>query len=225
MNEFFLQFPQVKSFTKQIVESCKSRGFVQTISRRKRFLPDINSEDIQTRNYAQRQAVNTVIQGSASDIVKQAMLKIRLNLSHYFGCSAKLVMQIHDEIVVEIIDESILEETIALMRDCMSCVPGIKASNVPFPVNIKCGKNLEDMKDYQELSGVKQLKYSSESVQNRESLEMHQALNSKVITTCSNQKSAIFPEEDHIEDIRFDLDLPAVKSELAVKLERFRFPQ
>jgi hypothetical protein len=226
MKQFFLQFPQVKSFNQQIIESCKSKGYVQTISRRKRFLPDINSDDQQRRNYAQRQAVNTVVQGSASDIVKQAMLKLRLNLSNYFGTSARLVMQIHDEIVVEVTDESILDDVIDLMKECMSCVPGIKNSSVSFPVNIKVGKTLDDLSnykcqiskeksDFREIENVAQANTCEMSSRSKESSEKTR------FASDSNNTFKDAASDCEPEDIIFDI--PSVKQEIAAKLDQFRF--
>lgn len=74
----------MKNFIKQTVAKCRERGFVETISKRRRYLPLINHSNLGARNHAERQAVNTTIQGSAADLVKTAMVQLQQQLSSSF---------------------------------------------------------------------------------------------------------------------------------------------
>jgi hypothetical protein len=222
IRQFFERFPEVKNFTEKVIESCRKNGYVQTISRRKRYLPDINSEDNQRKNYAQRQAVNTIIQGSASDIVKQAMLKIRLNLACHLKNKAQLVMQIHDEIVVELYDPSKVEETVNLMKECMSCVPGINQAVIPFPVSIKVGTKLGDLQNHSNINNCS-FEDRASSIQKLTTGDKDW-ISSTPLDIIPFSQSNIHDNADayeFAEIIRFDT--ASVQKEISSKLDSFRF--
>ncbi|PIK33249.1 hypothetical protein BSL78_29937 [Apostichopus japonicus] len=84
METFRDQYKGMKNFIKQTVDKCRERGFVETISKRRRYLPSINHSNLGARNHAERQAVNTTIQGSAADLVKTAMVQLQQQLSLSF---------------------------------------------------------------------------------------------------------------------------------------------
>ena len=97
-------YPGVKSFMSDTIEFCKRRGFVVTISGRKRFLPAIHSVDKSTQNQAERQAVNTVIQGSAADLIKMAMINIDRHFRKVDDSLTRLVLQQHNELLYECVE-------------------------------------------------------------------------------------------------------------------------
>lgn len=151
VSKMMKMFPKLMAFKDQTRKSCKKNGYVETISRRKRYLPDINSRSEELAQGAQRQAVNTIIQGSSSDIMKQAMLMIRKNLWAKFQDSARIVLQVHDEIVVQVNseDEKDVQAVITLMSECMRSIPGLQDCNVPFPVNFRLGFNFANLEPVQ----------------------------------------------------------------------------
>ena len=100
IKEFLSRFPLIRSYTNRVRATILRKGFIETISMRRRLLPDLRSPNSQKRAYAERQSLNSVIQGSASDMVKLAMVAIREEIERQ-GIShtrARIVMQIHDEI-------------------------------------------------------------------------------------------------------------------------------
>ena len=123
MEKFKNRFVGIKSFVQQTVEFAKSKGFVVTIGGRKRYFSTINSQIAQARNQAERQAVNTTVQGSAADLVKKAMINVENSIAYEFRCRSacdpsnskgkkyerftrsqhlpKLVLQLHDELIYE----------------------------------------------------------------------------------------------------------------------------
>ena len=129
-------YPGVKSFMSDTIEFCKRRGFVVTISGRKRFLPAIHSVDKSTQSQAERQAVNTVIQGSAADLIKMAMI----NIDHHFrkvdDSLTRLVLQLHDELLYECV-ESRVDEVAKVVSHKMSTA--LKETKIYFPVKLKTG--------------------------------------------------------------------------------------
>lgn len=119
IDKYFQAFPGVKSFMTKTIWSCKEIGFVTTILGRRRNLPDIRSHDFMTRSHAEREANNSVIQGTAADLVKAAMIAIdkdkRLN-----EMGVELINQIHDELVLlgpECEEDE--EEALSLVKDYM----------------------------------------------------------------------------------------------------------
>lgn len=94
---YFENFPQVKEYMDKSIEKARKDGFVQTIMGRRRYLHDINSNNAVVRGMAERNAINTPIQGSAADIIKMAMIRIHHEFVHY-GLKSKMVLQVHDEL-------------------------------------------------------------------------------------------------------------------------------
>ena len=116
-------------------------GFVKTLFGRIRPIPDINSKDFNLRNFAERTAVNSPIQGTAADIIKIAMIRIHAALRER-GLSAKILLQVHDELVLEA-PKAEAEETCALVRAQME---GAAALLVPLKVDLNAADNWMDMK-------------------------------------------------------------------------------
>ena len=94
---YFATYPQVKAYMDKSIEVAREHGYVETISHRKRYLPDINSRNATTRGYAERNAINAPIQGSAADIIKIAMTRIQQRFQAY-NLKAKMILQVHDEL-------------------------------------------------------------------------------------------------------------------------------
>jgi DNA polymerase-1 len=97
IDNYFVTFPQVKTYIEKSIADAREKGYVETMFHRKRFLPDINSHNAIVRGYAERNAVNAPIQGSAADIIKVAMAKIyeSFQAEHI---RSKMILQVHDEL-------------------------------------------------------------------------------------------------------------------------------
>ena len=94
---YFETYPKVKAYMDHSIEVARTQGYVETIFHRKRFLPDINSRNATVRGYAERNAINAPIQGSAADIIKVAMVRIYRRFTEE-GLKAKMILQVHDEL-------------------------------------------------------------------------------------------------------------------------------
>lgn len=153
------RYKGLKSFIGQTVSDCQARGYVKTILHRIRYLPNIGSESGAARAHAERQAVNTTIQGSAADIVKVAMVNIdRVLQNMYPDCAlthcqrsgtepprgAHLVLQLHDELLYEV-NDSDLTVVINLIKHEMETAMTLR---VNLPVKVKVGKNWGEMTEY-----------------------------------------------------------------------------
>lgn len=111
---YFETYPGVKSYMEKSIEIAREKGYVETIFHRKRFLPDINSRNSVVRGYAERNAINAPIQGSAADIIKVAMARIYKRFQAE-GIKAKMILQVHDELNFSVpLDEKEIVEEIVL---------------------------------------------------------------------------------------------------------------
>jgi len=133
---YFLRYPKVKDYIQEQIEKAKNDGYVTTILGRRREIPEINSKNSGIRQFAERQAINTPIQGSAADLIKKAMVEIYRQMRKS-GLKSKLILQIHDELVFEV-PKSELDSLIRLVRQKME---GCFSFYVPIEVVIKKGKN------------------------------------------------------------------------------------
>jgi DNA polymerase-1 len=137
IDRYFGHYHGVKQFMEDIVAQAKENGYVTTLLGRRRVLPDINSANKTRREFAERTALNSPIQGTAADIIKLASIRTDQQLKHQ-NLRAKVVLQIHDELVLDAPDDE-LEETSALIKKVMESVLDL---SVPLLVNISVGDNL-----------------------------------------------------------------------------------
>jgi DNA polymerase-1 len=126
----------VERFLNKVLAECRAHGYVSTILGRRRSITGIRPGTRRQRNPSERTAVNTVIQGSAADLIKEAMLAVHRRL-HREKLSARLLLQIHDELVFEVPPTEV--ETVSrLVTEEMSSVLSLRA---PLKVDIKTGRN------------------------------------------------------------------------------------
>ncbi|HLR11252.1 MAG TPA: DNA polymerase I [Sporosarcina sp.] len=138
---YLASFPGVKQYMDTIIEKAKKDGYVTTLMNRRRYLPDIKSSNFNVRGFAERTAMNTPIQGSAADIIKQAMIHMNERLKEE-GLQARMLLQVHDELIFEAPANEIekLKELVpAVMESAISL-------SVPLKVDIAYGPSWYDMK-------------------------------------------------------------------------------
>jgi DNA polymerase-1 len=142
IDAYFLRYPQVKEYMQNQIKKAQKDGFVTTLLGRRRYLPQVNNKNQGLRQFAERQAINTPIQGTASDLIKLAMIKIHrhINIKHL---KARMNLQIHDELLFDVPQEEV-NEVIDLVKEDMEQV--LKLS-VPIVVDIKKGKNWLEMEE------------------------------------------------------------------------------
>ena len=139
--EAYLQrYDGVRRYMKEIVESGRENGYVQTLCGRKRWLPDLHSRNFNLRSFAERTALNTPIQGTAADIIKLAMLRAAEAMREN-GMQSKMLLQVHDELIFDV-PQAEQQQMITLVRQAME---GAFALNVPLVVDTKIGENWYDM--------------------------------------------------------------------------------
>ena len=117
IDTYFERFPGIKDYMETIVREARDKGYVETLYKRRRELPDINSRNFNVRNFAERTAINSPIQGSAADILKVAMINLDKALTDA-GLSTRMLLQVHDEIVLEV-PMAELETVKAMVKETM----------------------------------------------------------------------------------------------------------
>ena len=117
IDTYFERFPGIKNYMENIVREARDKGYVETLYKRRRELPDINSRNFNVRNFAERTAINSPIQGSAADILKVAMINLDKALTDA-GLSTRMLLQVHDEIVLEV-PMAELETVKAMVKETM----------------------------------------------------------------------------------------------------------
>lgn len=141
IESYLNSYPGVKKYMEEIVQIGKKYGYVETILKRRRYLPDLNSKNKMLQSFARRMALNTPIQGTSADIIKLAMIRIYDELKKQ-NLSARMLLQVHDDLIFEV-PKAELEETIYMVRYCMENAIELK---VPLEVSVKVGPNWYDMK-------------------------------------------------------------------------------
>ena len=136
MSKYFERFGGIQTYLKSVVEEARLKGYTETILGRRRYLPDLNADNKQRRDIAERMALNAPIQGSAADIIKVAMLNV-LKLIRENSMKSRLLLQVHDELIFEIApnEDAAMEK---LVREAMGSA---YALNVPLEVNVGFGKS------------------------------------------------------------------------------------
>ncbi len=136
IENYFLQYPGIKKYMTETIDFAKENGYVETLMKRRRYLRDINSANATVRGFAERNAINAPIQGSAADMIKLAMINI-FNEMNARKLKSKMTMQVHDELVFEV-HQSELEEMKTLVKEKMQSAMKL---NVPILVEVGVGKN------------------------------------------------------------------------------------
>ena len=143
MDEYFERFGGVRDYLREVVDEARLRGFTETLMGRRRYLPDLSSDNRQRREMAERMALNAPIQGSAADVVKVAMLGVDAALRDA-GLSSRMLLQVHDELVFEVApgEREALE---TLVRHEMGAVVEERLGlTVPLEVSVGVGRSWDD---------------------------------------------------------------------------------
>jgi DNA polymerase-1 len=135
---YFDRYKNIKKFMDETITFAKKKGYVTTILKRRRYIPEINSTNERVKGFSERAAINTPVQGSAADLIKLAMLRC---FETFKGSDIKMLIQVHDELVFEVPGKK-LSATAEKIRDIMESVIDL---NVPLKVDIESGPNWADL--------------------------------------------------------------------------------
>lgn len=139
IDDYFAQYPGVRDFIDRTIGDAKMNGYVSTLFNRRRFIPELASSTAAVRNFGERMAINTPIQGTAADLIKLAMINIQKRLTRE-NLRSKMILQVHDELVFEVPDLEI-EPMKKLVKEEME---GVLTLSVPIRVDVSVGKNWDE---------------------------------------------------------------------------------
>ncbi len=142
LNSYFKKFPEIKDYMKSTVNFCRKSGYVSNIFGRKTHLTGINDKNFNVRNFQERAAINAPIQGSASEIMRLAMIRINKEISNNKNNSLKMLLQIHDELIFEESSKETKKST-KLIKDLMLSVKDseLHSFSIPLLVDVNIGEN------------------------------------------------------------------------------------
>ena len=136
IDSYFEMYPKIKDYISKAVDTAREKGYIETEFGRRRYLPDINSRNAVVRGYAERNAVNAPIQGTAADIIKIAMIRVQQRLDTE-GCKARMILQVHDELNFSIP----ADEFDKVKRIVIEEMQGAYKMSVPLEADCGEGKN------------------------------------------------------------------------------------
>jgi DNA polymerase-1 len=136
---YFERYPGVRRYMDETKAKAREAGFVETLFGRRLYLPEILSRNQALRQYAERSAINAPMQGTAADIIKRAMIDVDAWLRDS-GAPGRLIMQVHDELVVEVADSAV-EEIVTQLRARMARAAELR---VPLKVDVGIGRNWDE---------------------------------------------------------------------------------
>lgn len=139
IDKYFQQYPGIKTYIDEYIEFARKNGYVKTMFNRRRYLPEINDQNRSVRQFAERNAINTPIQGSAADIIKVAMLRIHEKMK---GMKSKMILQVHDELVFDVHNDE-TDQMVKIVTDGMQKACKLK---VPLVADIGVADNWLDAK-------------------------------------------------------------------------------
>ena len=150
IDDYFATYPGIKTYMEETLEYAKEHQCVRSLAGRVRYLPDINAKNAIQRNFAERTAINTPIQGTAADLIKAAMLKIEAEVLPKFP-KAKMVLQIHDELLFEVEDDAPKEEFEIAIKKAMEDPDILKnftgsSLQIPIKADASWGSNWGELK-------------------------------------------------------------------------------
>ncbi|MCH9815744.1 MAG: DNA polymerase I, partial [Actinomycetia bacterium] len=139
MDDYFERFGGIRDYLAHVVEEARARGYTETMFGRRRYLPDLNSDNRQRRQMAERMALNAPIQGSAADIIKIAMINLAREL-RAAKLGSRMLLQVHDELVLEVASGEV-DSVSEIVSGSMAQAAGL---SVPLEVSIGLGSNWND---------------------------------------------------------------------------------
>ena len=142
LNSYFIKFPEIKDYMNETIKFCRKNGYVSNIFGRRTHLNGINDKNYNIRNFQERAAINAPIQGSASEIMRLAMIRLSKRLDKKINQKTKMLLQIHDELIFETPKEDVKRVSKMIVEEMSSVVKSDQHSfSIPLTVDLNTGEN------------------------------------------------------------------------------------
>ena len=146
LNSYFAKFPEIKIYMENTIKFCRKSGYVNNIFGRRSHFNGINDKNYNVRNFQERAAINAPIQGSASEIMRLAMIRLNKKLSEQKSLKSKMLLQIHDELIFEVKKDEISKMKKIIQDEMMSVVNSdFHSFSIPLTVDINSGENWDSL--------------------------------------------------------------------------------
>ena len=145
IDKYFLRYPKVRQFLDGEIKKARDLGYVSTLFGRRRYLPDIHNRNMGLRQFAERQAINAPMQGTAADIIKIAMVKIARRLAKE-KLASTMIMTVHDELVFDVPQDELKKMASLVLQE----MEGAMDLSVPMKTSVKVGPNWLEMEKLKE---------------------------------------------------------------------------
>ena len=142
LNAYFIKFPEIKNYMEYTIKFCRKSGFVNNIFGRRTHVTGINDKNFNVRNFQERAAINAPIQGSASEIMRLAMIRINKKFESIKNLNCKILLQIHDELIFEVKKDEVLEYEKLIKKEMSSVKDSdLHTFSIPLSIDINHGNN------------------------------------------------------------------------------------
>ena len=142
LNAYFIKFPEIKNYMEYTIKFCRKSGFVNNIFGRRTHITGINDKNFNIRNFQERAAINAPIQGSASEIMRLAMIRINKKFESIKNLNCKILLQIHDELIFEVKKDEVLEYEKLIKKEMSSVKDSdLHTFSIPLSIDINHGNN------------------------------------------------------------------------------------
>jgi DNA polymerase-1 len=142
LNSYFLKFPEIKDYMNSTIKFCRKSGYVNNIFGRRSHINGINDKNYNVRNFQERAAINAPIQGSASEIMRLAMIRLDKKFKDLEKIETKMLLQIHDELIFEAPNDELKEVCSIIKEEMISVVNSdLHSFSIPLTVDINSGDN------------------------------------------------------------------------------------
>ena len=142
LNAYFIKFPEIKNYMEYTIKFCRKSGFVNNIFGRRTHVTGINDKNFNIRNFQERAAINAPIQGSASEIMRLAMIRINKKFETIKNLNCKILLQIHDELIFEVKKDEVLEYEKLIKKEMSSVKDSdLHTFSIPLSIDINHGNN------------------------------------------------------------------------------------
>ena len=142
LNSYFIKFPEIKNYMEYTIKFCRKSGFVNNIFGRRTHVTGINDKNFNIRNFQERAAINAPIQGSASEIMRLAMIRINKKFESIKNLNCKILLQIHDELIFEVKKDEVLEYEKLIKKEMSSVKDSdLHTFSIPLSIDINHGNN------------------------------------------------------------------------------------
>ena len=142
LKSYFKKFPEIKDYMKETIKFCRKSGYVNNIFGRRTHIKGINDKNYNVRNFQERAAINAPIQGSASEIMRLAMIRLKKEFDNIDNEKTKMLLQIHDELIFEVPKNDLNKISNLIKKEMSSVVNSdLHSFSIPLSVDINSGEN------------------------------------------------------------------------------------